>query len=286
LRADAAVAVARLQAGQARADLAADHVAEVEDQLDLIRIREREGEGSRFDRLRAEQELMDARRVATSAAVVLADARSAVQALLPAGAVFDRVTDPLYTPTPPLPGDELLARADRDRADLRALAVSSDRAGLEGDLARRARRPVPTLFGGFKRADTDSGRDTGGVLGVSLSLPLFDTGAREAARWSAERQRLQAERAALLLEIRADIGRARDVLVLRQAAVSSDETPSATELVRIAEVAYREGEIGILELVDAIRTALVARLRDLDARLEARLAQIALERAVGGVLWP
>ena len=55
---------------------------------------------------------------------------------------------------------------------------------------------------------------------------------------------------------------------------------------QIAEVAYREGEVGILELLDAVRTASRARIRSIDLRLEARLAQIALERAVGDTLWP
>jgi outer membrane protein TolC len=56
--------------------------------------------------------------------------------------------------------------------------------------------------------------------------------------------------------------------------------------VQIAEVAYREGEAGILELLDAVRTAARASNRSLDLRLDARLAQIALERAVGDRLWP
>jgi outer membrane protein TolC len=56
--------------------------------------------------------------------------------------------------------------------------------------------------------------------------------------------------------------------------------------VQIAEVAYREGEVGILELLDAVRTASRARVRSIELRLDARLAQIAVERAVGDTLWP
>jgi outer membrane protein TolC len=56
--------------------------------------------------------------------------------------------------------------------------------------------------------------------------------------------------------------------------------------VQIAVVAYREGEVGILELLDAARTASRAQTRSIDLRLDVRLAQIALERAVGGTLWP
>jgi outer membrane protein TolC len=51
-------------------------------------------------------------------------------------------------------------------------------------------------------------------------------------------------------------------------------------------VAYREGEIGIVVLLDAVRAASRARLRDLERRLDVRLAEIALERAVGERLWP
>jgi outer membrane protein TolC len=56
--------------------------------------------------------------------------------------------------------------------------------------------------------------------------------------------------------------------------------------VTTAEVAYREGEIGVAALLDAVRTASRARLRDLERRLDLRLAEIALERAVGEGLWP
>ena len=73
---------------------------------------------------------------------------------------------------------------------------------------------------------------------------------------------------------------------MRQAALSQEQQGAADELMQIAEVAYREGEVGILELLDAVRTASRARIRTIDLRLEARLAQIALERAVGDTLWP
>ena len=54
----------------------------------------------------------------------------------------------------------------------------------------------------------------------------------------------------------------------------------------MADVAYREGDINIVALLDALRAAARSRTRDIDVQLEARLAQVALERAVGGVLWP
>jgi outer membrane protein TolC len=68
LRSEAAAAVARLVAEQARLESTRTQTREVERLIEILRTREREGEGSLFDRLRAEQELRDARQLMTSAA--------------------------------------------------------------------------------------------------------------------------------------------------------------------------------------------------------------------------
>jgi len=77
------------------------------------------------------------------------------------------------------------------------------------------------------------------------------------------------------------------VLRARQELLPPASAPSsADDLVEMADVAYREGDINIVALLDALRAAARSRTRGIDVQLEARLAQIALERAVGGVLWP
>ena len=91
LRSDAAAAVARLVAEQARLELAQAHAREVERLIDILRTREREGEGSRFDRLRAEQELRDTRQLVTSAAVAVAEARAALSGMLPRDITLTRI---------------------------------------------------------------------------------------------------------------------------------------------------------------------------------------------------
>jgi cobalt-zinc-cadmium efflux system outer membrane protein len=286
LRSDAAAAVARLVAGQARLELAQTHTREVERLIEILRTREREGEGSRFDRLRAELELRDARQLVTSAAVSVVEARAALSGLLPRDIALTRVVGTLEPQPLPVTADVLIAKAASTRAELRALRQLSERAAAEAEAARRARRPSPNVFGGLKRTDDVSGRQTGAVFGLSVSVPLFDAGGRESARWAAERARVEAERASIEYRIRSEIAGASEVLSMRQAALSEEQQGAAQELVQIAEIAYREGEAGILELLDAVRTASRARGRSIDLRLEARLAQIALERAVGDVLWP
>lgn len=285
LRTAAATAVAQVIAEQERQQVAEAYVRDVERLIEVLRTREREGEGSRFDRLRAEQELREARQSVTAAAVAIAEARAVIAGMLPPGTTLGRVVSPSSKEPAPPPGD-LMGRAISTRAELRALERAANRADGEMQVARKARLPAPALFGGLKRADDGSARERGGVFGVTVSLPLFDAGRREAARWTAERARIDEERAAVEQQVRSEIAGASEVLALRQGAVSEDQEGSAEELMRIAEVAYREGDTGILELLDAVRTASRARVRGVEIRLAARLAQIALERAVGDILWP
>jgi outer membrane protein, heavy metal efflux system len=291
LREEAGAAVARFASEQARAAVATAQVREIERLVEILRTREVEGEGSRFDRLRAEQELRDIRQQATAASAAVAEARATIAGLLPADIVVTTFA-PAPLPATALEAstipsvDALIVRASSARAELRALTHATQQARSEADAARRARLPAPTLFGGLKRADNEGARENGGVFGLTVEIPLFDRGGREAARWNAEGERVAAERAATERRIHSEIAGAVDVLTVRLAALAQEDPAAANELARIAEVAYREGEVGILELLDAVRTAGRARDRAIDIRLDARLAQIALERVVGEPLWP
>jgi cobalt-zinc-cadmium efflux system outer membrane protein len=286
LRAEATRLVSRLQAAQLRAQAAAADVDPVERLIGILRVREQEGEGSRFDRLRAEQERADLRQAAVSADIDLSAGQASLAAILPAGLTVVTVTGPFFESRPTGAVEALVTRAQSTRAELRALQFAVGRAEQEADAARRARWPSPIVSGGLKRSDAGDDRDRGSVFGVALTVPLFDTGSRDAARWTAEGARLAAERIAIEQQVRAEIVRAAAALARREQALAAEADSLATELVATAEVAYREGEVGILSLLDAVRTASRARMRDIDMRLETKLAQIALERAVGEPLWP
>lgn len=288
LRSDARDALARLRASSQRLD-AARSLADLVDRLiGVLSTREREGEGSRFDRLRAQQEVVDARQAVAAAAIELGEARGALAAMLPPGAA---VPDALSARTAaPLtdPMDAILARAMGSRAELRALDAAVRQFALEADVARRATGVAPTLTAGLKRAEVDDDMRSGAVFGVSVAVPLFNRGVRDAARWTAERTRAELERLSIEAAVRAQVTRAFDALALRRqsALAATGAVSSAEELIAIADIAYREGEIGMLQLVDAYRTATRARERAVEANLNLALSEIALERAVGEVLWP
>ena len=287
LRAEAASAAARLLAAQAKVGVSKIETARVAQLIEMLRTREREGEGSRFDRVRAEHELAEARRDAADAGVAVAEARAELAGLLPAGANLPELAEPLVVSRAVSDEAALVTQATSTRAELRVLRFAAERARGEAAVAHAMRGPQPTLTGGVKRADDNGERQRGGLFGVSVSIPLFDTGGREGARWDAEARRIEAERLAIEQRIRAEIAGAAAVLRVRQELLPPTSPPSsADDLVEMADVAYREGDIDIVALLDALRAAARSRIRDIDVRLEVRLAQVALERAVGGELWP
>lgn len=287
LRAEAAASVARLAGAQATVDATTAAAGRIEGLIEVLRVRETEGEGARFDRLRAEIELGDVRRTVADARADAATARAALIVLLPAGAAVTAVA-PLTAVDRPLPADaELMSRAVANRAELRALQQEIARGREEATVATRQRRPQPTVTAGVKRADDAGGRETGGLFGVGATVPLFDTGRREAARWQAEQRRAEAQRRAIEQQIRGEVTAALEIARVREDAQRAAPPPqSVDDLVAMAVLAYREGEIGIAALLDASRAAGDARARDIGLRLDLRLAHIELERAVGGVLWP
>lgn len=288
LRIDAQVALARWRAASERLEAARSVERLVEQLIGVLATREREGEGSRFDRVRSEQELVDARHVVSSADVDRLAARGVILAMLPPNAPLpDTITSPSVFATVG-PVEALVQRAVTGRAELRALDSSARRFTLEAEAAKKAVGPAATVGGGLKRADDINDTRTGGVVGVSVTLPLFNRAARDVTRFNAERTRVEFERAVVDAAIRAEITTAAAILSLRRqvATMSRDALRSSDELVTMADVAYREGEAGILQLLDAYRTRGRAQERAAASALEHRLAEIALERAVGVPLWP
>ena len=158
------------------------HMREVERLIEILRTREREGEGSRFDRLARRT---GAPRHASACYVRGGSARRSARDGLGHAAARCPLTRLRARrgrrSRPSRRADALFTRATSTRAELRALQHLAERATFEADAARRARLPSPTLFGGVKRADELSGRQNGGVFGLSVSVPLFDAGGREAA---------------------------------------------------------------------------------------------------------
>ena len=186
----------------------------------------------------------------------------------------------------PLPAsDGLLMRAISHRSEILSEQRQAERFRLEARAAERLRIPEPVAVVGMKRGDVLPGTtQTSSAVGVNIPLPLFNKGQTEVARYTAEEQRANARHQSLERRIRAEVAGALEILRLRQAAIEqyrSEVEQAGSDLSRITRVAYEEGELGILELLDSYRINRQAKLRALELETLAKEASTELDRAVG-----
>jgi cobalt-zinc-cadmium efflux system outer membrane protein len=121
-------------------------------------------------------------------------------------------------------------------------------------------------------------------VSVTIPLPLFNRGKTELERLRAERERSEARGQALRQAIAAQVRGAYITLELRRKVSADYAATSArmsSELTQIARIAYQEGEVGILEVLDTYRSSHQSELRSLDLKAAIGQAEIELERAVG-----
>jgi cobalt-zinc-cadmium efflux system outer membrane protein len=298
LRSDLRIAFYQMLASQERLTAVTSGIAEVDRLIVVLRKREEEGEGSRYDRLRTEREAAELRSDAIVTRTLIAAARARLLAFLPEGTRLDLVRGELTIPgeTPGLEG--LVRRAMEARADYRAERRNLARFQIEEAAARRLRVPEPQFTVGLKRADNIPGlpptpyslaTTSGSAFSVSVPIPVFNNGRVEVARYRAEQDQVSAHMTVLVRQIRTEIQGARDVVEIRRASLDQyqREIESAgSELTRITQVAYQEGEVGILELLDSFRVNRTATLRLLDLRTGLKEAFVELERVVGEEVLP
>jgi len=281
----------RLFHAQERERTIGSSIEELQQLVRILREREKEGEGSKFDRLRAEREGVERETEASDTEALIAEYRAELARFLgerlhPEGLTVQGTLAPQY-PLPDL-GDTL-ASALEARSDYRVEKERLERLRLEAEAADRLRIPNPVVSGGLKRAEIGNRTASGPVLSVSIDLPLFNKGQVEKQLAEAESARTRARRQVLKNQILAEVRAAHDSLRLRREIAETYQEQSqgrAEELREMAEVGYQEGELGILELLDSYRVAQQASLRLLELQAAAKLAEVEFDRAIGKEVLP
>ena len=266
-------------------------VEELEEIVRILRAREQEGEGSMFDRLRAERELADTKIRLSDAEILRARAQSRVASFFApgtdTGTLIARAGMNDANTVPPV--EQLVERALEVRGDYQAGEWRKESLTFERKAARRQRIPEPVLSAGLKTVREFGFTDRGYVVSVTIPIPLFNRGQTEAARARAEQERTQAKQASLQQRIATEVKAAHAVAAIRRRIAEGyarELGDKGSELAQIARLAYREGEQGILELLDAHRVALDSQLRLLELLASAKQAEIELDRAVGEEVLP
>jgi cobalt-zinc-cadmium efflux system outer membrane protein len=274
-----------LWTAQARERELAHSRDQLRDLADVLGRREAAGESAGFDRLRAEREVIDVEADRAAAATERAQAQGVLASFFPsapaAGAIDAVRPDQAPAMLPPV--EELVARAETVRGELVALQRELDAASFMEQAAGRRRIPEPEVVAGTKASNAGAG-DIGSIVSVHVSVPLFDRARPERSAAQARAAQARAGAEALRLTVRTQIGAWRAAVVERRgiadryrAAVNA----SAEDIERIAQVSYENGERGILELLDAHRTASSARVRQAMLDAAVREAEIELEFVSG-----
>ena len=245
--------------------------------LDAVDVRLRGGLAARADQLRARAALSEAQLARQAAERDHAKAEAALKQA--AGIAQERTLVLDWETAPPATLDattllaDLLAEAERQRPDLRALQAAAASARAEAERARAARWPSLALAANTGRTfflEDERTPSTSYSVGVSLSVPLFDGGRLAAQARAAERdaERLQAEtdsqRSLVALTVTEAYHDVRHAQTQREGvAVQFD---SASESARAAEARYGAGVGSLLELLTA--QADLARARQAQAQAD------------------
>lgn len=245
---------------------------------DRVKLRVNIGESPRYELVKAEAELLGAAKNLESAALRVDQTKDALRNLI--GPVLPEdfeVTGSLQTgqPVPPLEAlrQELMVRSP-DVAQSRA---REEQAKARLDLERRLRMPQVTVKG-IVEDDPDL---RNWRIGVSLPLPLWNRREGQIAEASASLTQSQSllaqQRLTLMRELETTYS---NYLIANQqvAAFEGGLLKEAESAVKVAEAAYRFGERGILDYLDALRVFRGVRQDFLAARYELQTALIQIER--------
>jgi outer membrane protein TolC len=182
--------------------------------------------------------------------------------------------------------DSIEALVVRNHAGLLALRLAADAGRAEAQLAQRERFPTPIASAGYKneRAPGGDGSLGGFVAGLSFALPIWDRRSGSIASADAHANRLLAEAEAagqrVVREARTALEAARQTET-RIAALGAELGEEAEAALRAAAAAFDEGEITLIEWLDAVRAYHEAESAYASVIAESIIQCATLERLLG-----
>jgi outer membrane protein, heavy metal efflux system len=123
------------------------------------------------------------------------------------------------------------------------------------------------------------------VVGVSIPLPLWDRNEDARARAEAERSRRRYETEALRRDLEREADTARSQMAIARAEVEAIDTrllPAAGEALVQARQGYNAGGFSYLDVLEAQRILVLARLQRISALHSFHTARVTLARLTGG----
>jgi cobalt-zinc-cadmium efflux system outer membrane protein len=243
-----------------------------------VEVRVNTGEAPRYELIRADTELLTAQKNADAAVLRITQAKARLRALV-AGQLpedFDLQGELARDATlPPLEQlrDDMLAR----NPDIFRLKAEIDRHTEQRELEKLRRAPDITL----KLARDRDPEYEANRIGVAVTIPIFDRREGPIAQASAQVERTRLQLESRLFQLQQQLDGAYRQFELSRNQVSALETGivrQAEAALKVAEAAYRFGERGILDFLDAQRVFRAVRNELITARYELSAAVVEIER--------
>lgn len=267
---------------QAEASAASESLTLLEQVRQRVRVRVDSGEAARYELIKADAEVINARERQQSAAL------KAEQSLLVISRLAAGQLPARWKLKPPAAGEgqepldleQLQQRAREANPELQTLKHELERARHRLELARASVVPAVDL----RYSETRDPQVRHSQWGVSVQVPLLDQRRGPIAEATAEYERSRVLYEGRLAELQQQIlfaWRALEMARLRVESLSQGVLKEAESALRVAEAAYRFGERGILDVLDAQRLLRTVRADLLQARFQQQAARITLEQLSG-----
>jgi cobalt-zinc-cadmium efflux system outer membrane protein len=266
---------------QAQSTAAAEAVLLLEQVRERVRVRVESGDAARYEIIKADAEIINAReRLLTTSLMaeqILIELNRLAAGQLPAGWAL---TGDLSEDLEMLSLMEIQQHVRQHNPELAALQAQVLQSQAQLRSAQGSRWPGLELrYSQMRDPELRQGQ-----LSVGVQVPFMDTRSGPIAQASAELQRAEARLEGRKAELQQQIlviSKSLEIARLRIEALSQGSVIEAEAALRVAQAAYRFGERGILDVLDAQRVLRSVRADLIDARYQLQVARIALEQLMG-----
>ena len=176
--------------------------------------------------------------------------------------------------------DEIQRQAQVHNPEIKALQSQVEKAQSQQQAARASRWPGVEV----RYTESTDVELRHGTLGVQVQIPLLDQRSGPMAEAAAELERARIRLEGRQAEMRQQVLQAwksLEMARLRVEALGQGAMREAEAALRVAQAAYRFGERGILDVLDAQRVLQSVRADLLDARYQVQAARIDLDYLAG-----
>ena len=248
-----------------------------------VKLRVDVGESPKYELIKADTEALAAERDYQAALVRVAEAKAFLQGLVgPSMPANYQVIGELPLKQS-LPTIESLRDQVTQSPYLKQVRAASQTADAKLRLEQNLRNPGLTLKAGVEQ-DPDL---TSFRLGLAVPLPLWNQRQGQIAEATANINQVQAQLSDRELALNRDLESSYQRYLIAKNQLNSFENgllAQAESVLKVAESAYKYGERGILEYLDAQRTYRLVKKDYLTARFDYVAAMLEVERLVGNQL--